>query len=153
MVATNGFWNTILWLSTMFFSTQEDMHNTGLDQFAFIRTPKSRRYGNMVWINGPASKGNAAASVRGGAGWWWWRMGGQARWQGHQSRNISQQSLRREMNAADNSIHLDVITTVVVEENTETMTDTIHSASTGTCDKKVDEYLPRIPAGKFGDDR
>ncbi|KAF7536634.1 hypothetical protein G7054_g4331 [Neopestalotiopsis clavispora] len=130
-LGTNGFWNTILWSTTMLFSTPEDMRNTGLDQFAFIRTPITRRYGNIVHINGPASKrnnnltggldgmaGDGTATSRGGSGWWWWNLGGQTRWKGPaQSRNTSQQSLaRREVRATppppEHGIQLDVVTTV-----------------------------------------
>ncbi|ETS78512.1 hypothetical protein PFICI_10574 [Pestalotiopsis fici W106-1] len=124
-LGTNGFWNTILWSTTMLFSTPEDMRNTGLDQFSFIRTPITRRYGNIVHINGPASRRttNNASGLDGvvgtsshGGGWWWWNLGGQTRWKGAHSRNTSQQSLHREIRVTppppETGIQLDVVTTV-----------------------------------------
>ncbi|KAK6070761.1 integral membrane protein [Seiridium cupressi] len=110
----------------MLISTPEDIRNTGLEQFASIRTPSSR-----------SSTGD---------GWWWWKSGGETRRKGAHSRNTSQQSLRREINppASDNCIHMDVITAVVVEENTDTMTDTIHSTSISTNGKKTEEYMSDV---------
>ncbi|KAI0174708.1 hypothetical protein BJ166DRAFT_606619 [Pestalotiopsis sp. NC0098] len=112
MLGTNGFWNTLLWSTTMLFSTPEDMRNTGLDQFTFVRTPLERQFGNIVTIEGPATRRNHAAKP---AGWWWWNLGGQTRWP--QSRNTSQQSLRRETRAPaaaapERGIQMDVITTI-----------------------------------------
>lgn len=134
----------MLWLTTIFFFTPEDMRNTGLEQFAFIRTPASRKYGNMVWINGPASRRLTGASTRDGE-WWWWKMGGQTRWQAKYSRDTSQQSWRKDTNApgVDNAIHLNIITTVVVEDNTETVADTMRSAGTSNSGKRIDEDVPK----------
>ncbi|KAH6647041.1 hypothetical protein BKA67DRAFT_684555 [Truncatella angustata] len=143
-LATNGFWNTILWSTTIIYSTPEDMRNTGLDDFAFIRTPTSRRYGNMVWINGPGTQRSHAAAAGDGS-WWWWKTGGATRRKRAVSRNTSQESLRGGAGGGggetvpDNCIHLDVITTVVVEENVDTVADTIHSANTSTSGEKLDQ--------------
>ncbi|KAI1876060.1 uncharacterized protein JN550_001556 [Neoarthrinium moseri] len=147
ILASNGLWNTILWSTTMLISTPEDMRDTGLDKFAFMRTPFSRRYGNMIWIEGPASRRDKPASSH--SGWWWWSIGGESRWKtGALPRGPSQESLRRDV--PGNCIQMDVITTVVVEENVDTLTETIRSAYASTSEKGDEEQVtPRGSIGKF----
>lgn len=108
VLATSGLWNTILWLTTMVFATPEDMRNTGLDQFAFVRTPR-RDYGNRVWIQGPARAPRAP--------WWWWQLGGEARPKHKAARGSSQsqETLRPGIAVEDNAIQLDVTTTITVD--------------------------------------
>lgn len=119
MVSSNGLWNTVLWLTTMFVSTPEDIRHAGLETFAVIRTPEWRKFGNMVWISGPMSKGVAGWSGRGGGGggesqWWWWRMGGQTRLR---SSSCTTQGPSQEfLHVDDNGIQMDVVTTITVEE-------------------------------------
>ncbi|KAK8058924.1 hypothetical protein PG994_009372 [Apiospora phragmitis] len=117
MVSSNGLWNTILWLTTMFVSTPEDIRHAGLGTFAFMRTPEWRRFGNMVWISGPMSKGPVARVGRGSGeeipSWWWWRLGGETRLRDSAcTRGRSQEFLHLE----DNGIQMDVVTTITVEE-------------------------------------
>jgi hypothetical protein len=144
-LATNGFWNTILWSTTMLFSNSEDMRNTGLDQFASIRTPASRRYGNMIWINGPFSKVNEPTNVFVHDVRWWWKQGRQTRWKGTQSRNTSQQPLGRDIHARPrgNCIRMDIITTVLVEENNDAMSETtrVTSTTTSSTEKKSTKHV------------
>lgn len=125
MMASNGLWNTILWLTTIFISTPEDMQHAGLGTFAFMRTPEWRKFGNMVWISGPMSKGvhhlgkghgrhqgNNNNSSNEGT-WWWWRMGGETRLRDSGSTQApSQEFLRLD----DNGIQMNVVTTITVEE-------------------------------------
>ncbi|KAK8034798.1 hypothetical protein PG993_009793 [Apiospora rasikravindrae] len=127
MVSSNGLWNTILWLTTMFVSTPEDIRHAGLGTFAFMRTPEWRKFGNMVWISGPMSKKAVAKAGRGrGIGdrrhgsdnndgsWWWWRMGGETRLRnsGSATQGPSQEFLHLE----ESGIQMDVVTTITVEE-------------------------------------
>lgn len=111
VLSTNGLWNTILWLTTMVFSTPEDMRNTGLDQFTFVRTPW-REYGNRVWIQGPASRTSVPK-----APWWWWQLGGEAKLKNRSGRGSSQsqETLRGGIAVEENAIQLDVTTTITVD--------------------------------------
>ncbi|KAK6850139.1 G protein-coupled glucose receptor regulating Gpa2-domain-containing protein [Apiospora arundinis] len=121
MVASNGLWNTILWLTTMFISTPEDIHQAGLGTFAFMRTPEWRKFGNMVWISGPMSKG-VKLGGKGGRNshhnegpWWWWRMGGETRLR--DSASSTQGPSQEEFpHCEDNGIQMNVVTTITVEE-------------------------------------
>ena len=133
MASSNGLWNAVLWLTTMFVSTPEDIRHAGLGAFAVMRTPEWRKFGNMVWISGPmSSQGGARRSGRGGRGggggssndgynnnnesqWWWWRMGGQTRLRSSSctTQGPSQEFLHVE---DSNVIQMDVVTTITVEE-------------------------------------
>ncbi|CCF44783.1 integral membrane protein [Colletotrichum higginsianum] len=82
VLAANGLFNSILWTSTILFSAPQDVRNTGLDRFAFVRTP-IRDYGHTVIISGPSSRRvpQSEASIHSRKkDWWWWRYGGQRNW-------------------------------------------------------------------------
>ncbi|KAK2013515.1 integral membrane protein [Colletotrichum eremochloae] len=82
VLAANGLINSILWMSTILFSAPQDVRDTGLDKFAFVRTPV-RDYGHTVVISGPASKRVPLAQIcprDNKKDWWWWRHGGQWGW-------------------------------------------------------------------------
>ncbi|KAJ1335037.1 G protein-coupled receptor 157 [Microdochium nivale] len=52
LLACHGWMNVVLWTTTVIFVSSKDAKNTGLDRFAFIRTPRERRFGNIVWVQG-----------------------------------------------------------------------------------------------------
>ncbi|KAK1968807.1 hypothetical protein LY78DRAFT_727979 [Colletotrichum sublineola] len=81
VLAANGLINSILWMSTILFSAPQDVRDTGLDQFAFVRTPV-RNYGHTVVISGPVSRVPLAQICPrdNKKDWWWWRHGGQRGW-------------------------------------------------------------------------
>lgn len=80
ILAGNGLFNSILWVSTILFSAPEDMRATGLDQFSFLRTP-ARNYGHTVIISGPASRGyEGTYRKEPRKEWWWWKSGGTRPW-------------------------------------------------------------------------
>ncbi|KAF6823307.1 integral membrane protein [Colletotrichum musicola] len=82
VLAANGLFNSILWTSTILFSQPQDVHDTGLDRFAFQRTP-IRDYGHTVVISGPYSRRvplSEIAPTRTRKEWWWWKHGGQRGW-------------------------------------------------------------------------
>ncbi|KAK1982357.1 integral membrane protein [Colletotrichum cereale] len=82
VLAANGLFNSILWTTTILFSAPQDVRNTGLDRFAFIRTP-IRDYGHTVVISGPSSKRIPLAQIGprdNKSDWWWWKHGGQRGW-------------------------------------------------------------------------
>lgn len=56
LVASLGFFNSLLWMSTIVFSHRDDLVDTGLQYFAFMRTPSGRQYGNMIWVQGGAAR-------------------------------------------------------------------------------------------------
>ncbi|ETS88279.1 hypothetical protein PFICI_02107 [Pestalotiopsis fici W106-1] len=118
MIASNGWLDVLLfsWTrSSIIFAPSPDAMDTGLDTFAFMRTPHTRRFGNMVWVQG-GSRGES--NDRGGG---WWRIGGERTHQRAKSKSnrwpgglgsVSQESLR---GAANNEIQMDTVTSVVVE--------------------------------------
>ncbi|WDK16418.1 integral membrane protein [Colletotrichum graminicola] len=82
ILAANGLFNSILWVSTILFSAPQDVCDTGLDRFAFIKTP-IRDYGHTVVISGPSSTRVPLAQISPGNNkkdWWWWRHGGMRGW-------------------------------------------------------------------------
>ncbi|KXJ88460.1 hypothetical protein Micbo1qcDRAFT_207188 [Microdochium bolleyi] len=56
LLASLGFFNALLWASTIIFSHNDDLVDTGLQYFAFMRTPSDRQYGNMIWVQGGAAR-------------------------------------------------------------------------------------------------
>ena len=48
---TIGWLNVLLWSTTIIFIGDHDIRETGLEKFAFLRTPQ-RVYGNMVMVQG-----------------------------------------------------------------------------------------------------
>lgn len=84
LLAGNGLFNSILWMTTIVFSAPEDMRATGFDQYSFTRTP-ARDYGHTVVISGPGSRGYAGtyrknSKPQSGKEWWWWEKGGLRPW-------------------------------------------------------------------------
>lgn len=62
LLACHGWINVVLWITTVIFVNSRDAKDTGLDRFAFMRTPHERRFGNMIWVQGgrtsePSSQG------------------------------------------------------------------------------------------------
>lgn len=124
ILAANGLFNTILWTSTILFSAPQDMHDTGLDKFRFLRTPP-RDYGNTVVIRGPISQANThdGCSINGWKDWWWWKFGGTRGW-GFPTRTRNAYNYQESpmspispvIQEGDQYIHMEVITTVAVEQ-------------------------------------
>lgn len=130
MIASNGMFDCMLFGTTrnviVFASKHEvDRSNTGLETFNFMQTPRTRRYGNMVWVQGGGNRSTVRAAAkesedRTTGGWWsWQRLGGggvdkpERALRGHRragSRSVSQESLR-----GPTAIQMDTVTTVVVE--------------------------------------
>ncbi|KAK1573112.1 uncharacterized protein LY79DRAFT_594104 [Colletotrichum navitas] len=82
ILAANGLFNSILWISTILFSAPQDVCDTGLDRFAFVRTP-IRDFGHTVVISGPSSTRVPLAQISptdNKKDWWWWRHGGMRGW-------------------------------------------------------------------------
>lgn len=68
--ASHGFLNVALWSTCILFMGKKEQESLGLDRF--MRTPRERTYGNMVWIqggNGPAvgdGRGGVPGDISGG---------------------------------------------------------------------------------------
>ncbi|KAL7628491.1 hypothetical protein AAE478_000006 [Parahypoxylon ruwenzoriense] len=135
MIASNGWLDVLLFSSTrhtIIFNTSPDSEETGLETFAFMRTPHWRQYGNMIWVQGGARQGYSGDEHQhrgqrrgllrldtfgklmgwggkddrpknGGGGW----ISGQG--------IGSQESLRGITGGAEMGIQMDTVTTVVVE--------------------------------------
>ncbi|KAL0936386.1 uncharacterized protein CTRU02_208601 [Colletotrichum truncatum] len=125
MIASNGWLDVLLFSTTrhvIIFGASPDYEDTGLDTFAFMRTPANRRYGNMVWVQGAGSNPTHLTPSDEGTGGWLWKLfrrgsrrgikrDGHHRGGAH--RSISQESLRRR--GAMEGIQMETVTTVVVE--------------------------------------
>ncbi|KAI1799880.1 G protein-coupled glucose receptor regulating Gpa2-domain-containing protein [Daldinia bambusicola] len=134
MIASNGWLDVLLFSTTrhsIIFNAPLDSEDTGLETFAFMRTPHWRRYGNMVWVQGGAHSGNDEVGQqrkgRRKAVWGLSRLGELIGWDGRDGRsngnscwvggtgNGSQESLRGITRATETGIQMDTVTTVVVE--------------------------------------
>ncbi|RYP42295.1 hypothetical protein DL768_010366 [Monosporascus sp. mg162] len=136
LIASNGFLDVLLFSTTrhlVLFNAPADSDDTGLSTFAFMRTPRDRQYGNMVWVQGGArnapSEGGKPRGRRKNGSSGWERIGERIGWGTRRSHykstsrewvggpgSVSQESLRGGGGyMADNGIHMDTVTTVVVE--------------------------------------
>ncbi|KAF3068797.1 putative G-protein coupled receptor protein [Trichoderma camerunense] len=118
LISLNGFFDCLLFGTTrhsIIFASKYDLDvaDTGVKTIAFLQTPKSRRYGNMVWIQGgEGSRRNMEPKTTGG--WWsWQRLAGR-------SSSLRQEKRRRPRGSSQESlrgpgIQMDLVTTVVVE--------------------------------------
>jgi hypothetical protein len=120
LISLNGFFDCLLFGTTrhsIIFASKYDLDavDTGVKTIAFLQTPKARRYGNMVWIQGGESDRRRKAETKTTGGWWsWQRLAGSATSSRRQEkrrmpRGSSQESLRGP------GIQMDLVTTVVVE--------------------------------------
>ncbi|KAF5006165.1 hypothetical protein FDECE_7440 [Fusarium decemcellulare] len=116
LIASNGSFDCLLFGTTrhaIVFGSKDDIdiEDTGLETFAFMRTPENK-FGNVVWIQG----GQNHPKGVGGVGGWWQRLGSKSdKGPGAlRTRTLSQESLR---SAARNemAIQMDVVTSVAVE--------------------------------------
>lgn len=161
LLASTGLLDAILWSSIIVFSRREDMVNTGLDQFSFMRTPEGRTLGNIVFVQG----GNNCGGGDGGAGgskaapyggpynkdgdrhrrrqsWHskkekgWWRLG---------DRNGSQTNLTHErMPDVDGGIQMEVVTSVVVEgQGSSSESDSERRSREQSMDMAASKYVDR----------
>lgn len=121
-IASNGWCDALLFGTTrhaIIFGSKDGIDNddTGLETFAFMRTPAGKRFGNTIWIQG----GGKDRLTNGyGVGGWWQRLGGS----GHgnvpnglkasHGRTTSEESLRS-AGRNDMAIQMDVVTSVAVE--------------------------------------
>lgn len=136
MIASNGWLDVLLFTTTrhsIIFNASPDFENTGLETFAFMRTPHWRQYGNMIWVQGGAQgqtgedghqrrrhkeafwgldgiKRLTGLGGRGGRS----NDNGAGNWFGGQSGG-SQESLRGITGTAETGIQMDIVTTVVIE--------------------------------------
>lgn len=115
ILASAGLLDTILWSSIIFFSGKEDLANTGLDQFTFMRTPEGRTLGNIVFVQGGRDTAADDRHVR--QSWHsrkdkgWWRLGDRQADQGSSS-----QDQWPDTNTND-GIQMEVVTSVVIEKD------------------------------------
>lgn len=84
MMAVNGMLDCILLATTrraIVFASKHDIHcaGVGLETFDFMQTPRTRLYGNMIWVQGGAGAvdGEVREDTTTTVGWWpWQRLGG-----------------------------------------------------------------------------
>ncbi|KAI0880293.1 G protein-coupled glucose receptor regulating Gpa2-domain-containing protein [Annulohypoxylon maeteangense] len=135
MIASNGWLDVLLFSTTrhsIIFNAPLDSENTGIETFAFMRTPYWRKYGNMVWVQGGAQTRNVQDNhqprIRRSAARGFDKLNRLARWGGRDGRAAngagrwngsrrggSQESLRGITEQAETGIQMDTVTTVVVE--------------------------------------
>lgn len=100
-----GVLDAILWSFTILFSTSEQLEESGLDKFT-VRTP-DKRYGHMVWVEGPTGR-RGSDGMHEGRRRNWWRLGGT------DGRLTSNPDVNN-----TNAIHLDTVMTVTVERDVQ----------------------------------
>ncbi|XXG93792.1 hypothetical protein Hte_000041 [Hypoxylon texense] len=167
MIASNGWLDVLLFSTTrhsIIFNASPDSDNTGLETFAFMRTPHWRQYGNMVWVQGGARGENGEQGRqhrrRREAPWGlgkitrlagWSRMGRGSEnktnnWFGGTGSG-SQESLRGNAGAAETGIQMDTVTTVVVEVAQNSPKTSLREPSAHSVDSS--EKLPAERAGSL----
>ncbi|ETS80918.1 hypothetical protein PFICI_08447 [Pestalotiopsis fici W106-1] len=114
MIASHGWLNVLLWSTTIIFIGDHDIRETGLEKFAFLRTPQ-RVYGNMVMVQGGNdTDGNSARC------WWPPRQvlnaAGASVPSSQHGRHGSQESLRRSRSLDQSVIEVEIEAKVVVED-------------------------------------
>lgn len=112
LLASMGLLNAILWSTMIIFSQKEDMVNTGLDNFAFIRTPENRSFGNMIWVQGAVHASSSTKSTNGNK---WWVL---SRSRNNSDTEIPLRDTRSPSvpQCQPGAIQLDVSTTVEIED-------------------------------------
>lgn len=113
MIASNGSFDCLLFGTTrnaiIFASRYEvDSNDVGLNTFAFLKTPETKRLGNTISIQGGRPLSESEEAITAG-GWWSWPAGSSSRSRKGMNRMGSQESLHGP------AIHLDTVTSVVVE--------------------------------------
>lgn len=71
LITSNGWLDVLLWGVTrhrLLFGGDVDAEESGLDTFAFMRTPHGRRWGNMVWVEGGGGSNNGGGGGSGSGG-------------------------------------------------------------------------------------
>lgn len=141
LIAFNGFFDVLLYSTTrntIIFSAahQVGMSDTGVDTFRFLKTPSTRQYGNMIWIQGGDRK--RRSDEKRSTGFWsssWQRLAGgrpnAARENSNNDNNNknkgnkgkkrandreSTEVLQRQMSKSD-GIMLDLVTSVTIERD------------------------------------
>ncbi|PTB70436.1 G-protein coupled receptor [Trichoderma citrinoviride] len=118
LISLNGFFDCLLFGTTrhsIIFASKYDLDaaDTGVKTIAFLQTPKARRYGNMIWIQGGEGSRRKMEPKTTGGWWSWQRLAGQP--------NTSRQEKRRRPRGSSQEslrgpgIQMDLVTTVVVE--------------------------------------
>lgn len=110
LLASTGLLDTILWSSIILFIKKEDLANTGLDKFTFMRTPEGRTLGNIVFVQG--GKNNNESRHR-RQSWHskkekgWWRLGDR--------QNEQASSSQERLPDMNDGIQMEVVTSVMIE--------------------------------------
>lgn len=124
LLAATGLLDAILWSSILLFSGKEDLANTGLDQFTFMRTPEGRTLGNIVFVQGGGKDtgggiggdlgrhGNRRQSWHSRKDKGWWRLGDRG---GNESHPSSSQEHLPGGGGLGDGIQMEVVTMVVSE--------------------------------------
>ncbi|KAI4599067.1 hypothetical protein KJ359_002484 [Pestalotiopsis sp. 9143b] len=109
MIASHGWLNVLLWSTTIVFIGDHDIRETGLEKFAFLRTPE-RVYGNMVMVQGGNDADENAARR------WWPPRSPCIIAPSQHSRHGSEESLRRSRSLDQSVIEVEIEAKVVVED-------------------------------------
>ncbi|KAH8200525.1 hypothetical protein TruAng_005302 [Truncatella angustata] len=116
LIASHGWLNVLLWSTTIFFIGDQDIQETGLEKFAFIRTPQ-RIYGNMVMVQG----GHELRSTPRRS--WWPPCRALQRMSSnelpHDIRSRSEDSLRRSASLENSAIEVEIEAKIVIEDVNE----------------------------------
>lgn len=107
-MALTGFLDTIVWSSTILFSDEQSIKQTGLDRFAVTSESQRRALGNLVWVQGGRRDLEGSDNQKPksqGKGWWQIRA---------DLESDSREQIRP-VNNVSNGVHVETETSVIVE--------------------------------------
>lgn len=108
LMALTGFMDTIVWSSTILFSDEQSIKQTGLDRFAVTSESQRRALGNLVWVQGgrrdPEGTPNQKAKKKGRD---WWPLKSELA--------VDSREQIRPIDETHGGVHVETETSVVVE--------------------------------------
>ncbi|KAI1814158.1 hypothetical protein GGS20DRAFT_430701 [Poronia punctata] len=124
LVASNGWLDVILFTTTrrsIVFAQGDELGNedTGVETFTFSY-PAPKKFGNTTWVRGGSGHHHHEQDQEQKSSWWGWSMDPEKQARKHAKKlgkSLSQTSLAPTPSFDPNAIQMEVVTTVVVEED------------------------------------
>lgn len=107
-MALTGFLDAIVWSSTILFSDEQSIKQTGLDRFAVTSESQRRAFGNLVWVQGGRRDVEDSENQKA-------KMNGRGWWQIRADLESDSREQIRPVNEVSKGVHVETETSVVVE--------------------------------------
>lgn len=107
-MALTGFLDTIVWSSTILFSDEQSIKQTGLHRFAVTSESQRRAFGNLVWVQGGRRDVEDSENQKA-------KMNGRGWWQIRADLESDSREQIRPVNEVSKGVHVETETSVVVE--------------------------------------